>query len=444
MTRLIYLFYSLLLALGMLLTSPYWLYQILRHGKYRVGFLERMGRVPARLLRSADTPRVIWVHAVSVGEVLAVSGLVQEMRRKFPQHRVLVSTTTDTGQALARQRFGEAGVFYFPMDFAFAVWPYLRTVIPELIVLAETEFWPNFLRLAAASGAKIVVVNGRISDRSWPRYRRFRWAWEKTLANIDLFLAQTEQDCERLRTIGVSAERVRVTGNLKFDVSAPAPPPIFESLRQSLADENAGPVLVCGSTVEGEEPLLLSAFRKVRTEHSGAVMILAPRHPERFSEVADLMVTAGLPFLRRSEWNGEPLGGSILLLDSVGELAAIYALADIAFVGGSLVRRGGHNIIEPAQHGVAIVVGPHTENFRDVVSQFQSRDAVRIVRPEQLSRTLIDLLANEGERRALGQRAQQTVQSQMGATLRTTDALERLLVARQSAQPASAKAAHNP
>jgi len=445
MTCLIYFFYSLLLALVMLLSSPYWIYQVLRHGKYRAGFFERTGRIPARLLRNPHSQgkRLIWIHAVSVGEVLAVSGLVREMCRRFPEHRLVVTTTTDTGQALARTRFGEENVFYFPLDFAFAIRPYLRALRPELIVLAETEFWPNFLRLAYASGARIVVVNGRISDRSWPRYRRFRWALKKMLAQVELFLAQTEQDGDRLRTIGAPVERVQVTGNLKFDVAPAASPAILESLRQSLAATGSGLVLICGSTVEGEEPLLLSAFQDVKKRHPRAVLILAPRHPERFDEVGNLIAGAGSPCLRRSQWQGEALAGGVLLLDSVGELAAVYALADIAFVGGSLVPRGGHNIIEPAQHGVAIVVGSYTENFRDIVSLFQSRGAVAIVTPDELSPTFVRLLADETERRALGKRAQETAQAQTGATLRTLEALKKLLAASHSAQLVSAKAAHN-
>src|SRR5580692_4503770 len=209
----------------MLASSPYFLYQILRHGKYRRGFAERMGKVPARL-GSLDGARVIWIHAVSLGEVLAVNGLVGQLRRALPQHRILISTTTDTGQDLARKRFGEGNVFYFPMDFASAIRPYLQTLKPELVVLAETEFWPNFLRLSHASGARIAVVNARISDRSWPRYRRFRWALRRMLAQVDLFLAQTQEDSNRLQSIGADPQRVEVTGNLKFDVNLPPPSPI--------------------------------------------------------------------------------------------------------------------------------------------------------------------------------------------------------------------------
>jgi 3-deoxy-D-manno-octulosonic-acid transferase len=443
MSSLSYFLYSLVLAAGMVLSLPYWLYQILRHGKYRSGFTERMGRVPARLLTAQTASRrVIWVHAVSVGEVLAVSGLVEEMRRGFPEHHVLVTTTTDTGQELARARFGGGNVCYFPLDFAFAIRPYLRALQPELVVLAETEFWPNFLRLAHSSGARIAVVSARISDRSWPKYRRFRWALRKMLAHVDLLLAQTQEDRVRLESMGAPAGRVQVAGNLKFDVSPSAPPPIVETLRRSLVADSAGPVLVCGSTVEGEEPPLLKAFENIRVEHTRAVMILAPRHPERFDEVANLPQQLGIRSCRRSRWEGEALAGGVLLLDSIGELASLYALADVAFVGGSLVPRGGHNIVEPAQHGVAIVVGSHTENFRDIVALFQRRDAVRIVSLSEMPLTLIHLLANAAERETLGRRAEETMRSQMGATARTLKALKALLAANRDHRSISAQAAH--
>ncbi len=438
-----YFLYSFVLALGMLLSLPYWLYQVLRHGKYRRGFAERLGKIPARLLPpSSPAPirRIIWVHAVSVGEVLAVSGLIAEMRKALPQHRILLSTTTDTGQDLARKRFGAENVFYFPMDFAFAIRPYLQALRPELVVLAETEFWPNFLHLVHESGARIAVVNARISDRSWPHYQRFRWALRRMLVHVDAFLAQTQADAERLQSIGADPRRVRVPGNLKFDVNLPPPPAIVESLRHALATEGAGPVLVCGSTVEDEEPVLLKAFENVLVGHPRAVMILAPRHPERFDTVAILLQQLGMPHWRRSLWTSEKLAGGVLLVDSIGELAALYALADVAFVGGSLVPRGGHNIIEPAQHGVAIVTGNHTENFRDIVALFQSRDAVRIVGVSELPLTLMHLLDNDAERIALGRRAKETIQSQTGATSRTLEALQALLQDNQLR--ASAHAAH--
>jgi 3-deoxy-D-manno-octulosonic-acid transferase len=414
----------------MLVSLPYWLFQMARHGKYRKGLAERLGRLASRLQLPEQQQPAIWMHAVSVGEVLAVAGLVEELQRRFPEHRFFISTTTDSGQALARKRFGETNVFYFPMDFGFAIRSYLRALRPEMVVIAETEFWPNFIRLTHASGARIAIVNARISDQSWPGYRRFRALLRRLLADVDLFLTQTLADAARLQEIGASAERVRVAGNLKFDITVPAPPAIAESLRQSIAETAAGPVLVCGSTVDGEEALLLKAFENILVQYPRAVMILAPRHPERFPTVAELLERMSIRFCRRSAWSGEALTAGVFLLDSIGELAALYALADIAFVGGSLVPRGGHNIIEPAQHGVAIVVGNHTENFRDIVSLFESRSAVRIVGLAELPLVFLELLDNDAERIALGQRAAQTLRSQMGATVRVADELQALLARR--------------
>ena len=424
-----YLLYSALMAAGLLLSLPYWM--LARpHGKWREGLGERLGKVPERL-HAASTP-AIWVHAVSVGEVLAVSELVRRLRSRFPKYRVVVSTTTATGQNLAKAHFGDACVFYFPLDLAFAIRPYLSALRPQLIVLAETEFWPNFLRLAHASGARVAVVNARISDRSWPGYRRFRPVLRRVLQDVDLFLAQTAEDSSRLRDIGAPAERTQVSGNLKFDVTLPPAPPIVSDVRSSFLRAGGGPVIVCGSTVEGEEGLLLRAFENVLASHPKAIMILAPRRPERFNEVAGLLQQLGVRFWRRSSYSGDALAGGVFLLDTIGELASLYALADVAFVGGSLVPRGGHNIIEPAQHGVPIMVGNHTENFRDIISLFQSRDAVRVVGPAEFPLVLMDLLADQAERIALGGRGAQTLQSQMGATEKTLQALGRLLEAASS------------
>jgi 3-deoxy-D-manno-octulosonic-acid transferase len=420
-----YLLYSALLAIGLLVSLPYWLAQMLRQGKYRKGLRERLGAVPDRVKHPKQS--AIWIHAVSVGEVLAVTAVAAELKQRLPQYRIVVSTTTDTGQKLARDCFGEDNVFYFPLDFKFAIQPYLHCLHPELIVLAETEFWPNFLRLAHESGARVAVVNARISDRSWPGYRRFRWLLPRVLKNVDLFLAQTAEDARRLESIGAPAERVQAVGNLKYDIPSPAAPPVVASLRSALAQAGAGPVIVCGSTVEGEDPIFLAAFKNVLAIHPKAAMILAPRHPERFTVVAQALEHLGISFHKRSGWNGEPLAGAVLLLDTIGELSALYVLADVAFVGGSLVPRGGHNILEPAQRGVPILVGTHTENFRDIVALFQSRDAVRVVGPDEFLPVLMQLLSHPEERAALGRRAAETLRSQIGATQRTVDALVKLL-----------------
>jgi len=435
MYALMFAFYSALLALCLLLTLPYWLVQMMRHGKYRAGLRQRFGAVPPALAGRVERP-TIWIHAVSVGEVVASSAVIAALRQKFPSHRVLISTTTVTGQKLAAQRFGAENVFYFPLDFAFAVRPYFDALRPELVVVAETEFWPNFLRLAKRSGARIAIINCRISDRSLPGYKRFRF-WlpkllEKTLGNVDLFLAQAEEDRQRLIEIGAPATKIAVAGNLKFDVAPPPLPAMVASLRESFRRSRAGPVLVCGSTLDGEEGPLLSAFRNILAYDPNAVMVLAPRHPERFAEVANLVEKLGFRMWRRSLWgnengSGEPLAGGVFLVDSIGELAALYSLATVAFVGGSLVPRGGHNILEPALYGVPILTGNHYENFRDVINFFASRNAVRIVGLADLPLVLMELLENSGERETLGRNALAALEAQRGATTKTVAALLQLM-----------------
>lgn len=427
-----YQLYSALLAFFLSLTLPYWLVQMMRHGKYRAGLRQRFGSLPPALaVRNPGAYPTIWVHAVSVGEVIASCAVIAALRKKFPSHRVFISTTTSSGQKLATQRFGAGSVFYFPLDFAFAIRPYLEALRPQLIVVAETEFWPNFLRLAKKSGARIAVINCRISDRSLPGYKRFRF-WlpkllEKTLGNVDCFLAQSEEDRRRLIAIGAAESKVTVAGNLKFDVIPPPLPEVVASLRDAFVHSKADPILVCGSTLEGEEGSLLSAFRNILVDHPKAVLILAPRHPERFPEVAALIENLSFRIWRRSLWSGEPLAGGVFLVDSIGELATLYSLATVAFVGGSLVPRGGHNILEPALYGVPIVTGNHYDNFRDVVNFFASRNAVRIVGLAELPLVFMELIANAAERAALGTNALAALESQRGTTDRTVAALVQLM-----------------
>jgi 3-deoxy-D-manno-octulosonic-acid transferase len=419
-----YVFYSLLLACAALLSLPWWTVQMLRLGKYRSGLAERLGLVPARL--NDAQPGSIWVHAVSVGEVLAVSQLVNDLLRQHPDRQVVVSTTTATGQNLARQRFGANRVFYMPLDFGFAVRRYLNVLKPQLIVIAETEFWPNLLHLARKRQTSLAIVNARISDRSFPRYKRFKWFFGRVLSEADLFLAQTAEDAQRLRDIGALTERVRVSGNLKFDIRPNAQPELITGLRAAIGKDS--PVIVCGSTAEGEEEPLLEAFKAVQQQFPAALMILAPRHPERFERVAGLISAQGFVLLRRTQWQPPQLIRSgVFLLDSVGELAAVYELADIAFVGGSLVPTGGHNILEPAQYGAAILVGPHTFNFREIVSLFEQDGAVKAVTREALPAQFISLLEHTEERQRMGRLAKELFARHAGATRRTLEALEPLL-----------------
>src|SRR5690349_19541544 len=431
-----YAIYSILYALALLISLPYWLIGMARAGKYRAGLKERFGSVPARLLLPREAEKSIWVHAVSVGEVLAVSGLIGALKSEFPAMRILVSTTTLSGQELARQRFGAENVFYLPLDLPFAVDAFLRALRLAMLVLAETEFWPCLLHLAKSGGAQVAVVNARISDRSLPGYRRSRFLLHRVLENVDLFLAQTEADRARLISIGAPAERVSVAGNLKFDIKPPAESPLSRALRQVLTRDQR--TLVFGSTVEGEEALLIPCFKTVLKDFPQALMIIAPRHPERFDAVLELLRSSGINFWRRSAWRSTPVAGGALLLDTIGELASVYSLADIAFVGGSLVPRGGHNIVEPAQFAKPILIGPHYENFREIVRTFLAADAVRVVSADQLTDAIVRLLQTPHEAVQLGSRAWQVVEGGRGSTQRTLRSVRELLNGAPAAADVSA------
>ena len=424
--RSVYSLYSILLLFALVVSAPWWLLEMLRHGKYRAGLGERLGKVPDRL-RNQVAANTIWIHAVSVGEVLAISRVIADLKTQLPAWRIVVSTTTDTGQKLARERFGENNVFYFPIDLPFAVRAYLQALGPKLLVLAESEFWPNLLHWARLSGAAVAVVNARVSDRSLPRYLRFQKLLRPVLQKVQLFLAQSEEDARRLVRMGAPAERVQVSGNLKFEVKPPVRPPIAAAFAAIKREEN-GPLLVAGSTLDGEEAMLLEMFRQVLSRYPKAVLVLAPRHPERFDVVASQLELSGLRCQRRSQWKAEkPIAGGIFLLDSIGELASLYEFANVAFVGGSLAPRGGHNVLEAAQFGTPILVGPHTENFRDIVNVFRDADALRVVTPQSLTATVLQLLEDPHERAALGHRAFEVMRSQRGATGRTVSALLELL-----------------
>ncbi|GGG96165.1 3-deoxy-D-manno-octulosonic acid transferase [Silvibacterium dinghuense] len=415
-----FLLYSVALTIVLLLSAPFWLLRMATSGKYREGLGERLGRIPKRLRAPAPGQPVVWLHAVSVGETLAAGSLILRLRSSLPGYRIVVSTTTRTGQKLAREKFGADSVFYFPLDFAFAVRAWLRFLRPRLIVLLESEFWPRMLHECGRMHVPIAVVNARISDRSWPRYQRLRWLWRPLLAPFALTLAQSEQDAERLMAIG--AGHVEVAGNLKFDIRVRQEASVTTALRRVLTSGQL--VVVCGSTLEGEEELLLNA---VPPE---AIVILAPRHPERFATVAQLLRRRDARWIRRSEWVTAPSPlkpGSVFLLDSIGELASVYSLATIAFVGGSLVQAGGHNPLEPAQFAVPIVMGPHYENFRAIVELLRSLDAIRVAPASTLKAMLAELLSYPDEAAAMGERARAIFDAEAGGTDRTLARLLALL-----------------
>jgi 3-deoxy-D-manno-octulosonic-acid transferase len=415
----------MVLAFGL----PYWLLMMATNGKYREGLSERLGWVPDRL-REGDSRKTIWVHAVSVGEVLAASRLVNELSACAPHYRVLLSTTTQTGQRLARERTGPNHAFYFPLDFPWIVRRYLRTLDPVLLVLVETEFWPNLLTACRRSSIPVAVVNGRISDRSLPRYLRLRSIWKQILSGISIVMAQSEEDAKRLKAIGAPSGRVSFAGNLKFDVRSAEPAAITTMLREKLAPGTR--VVVCGSTLDGEEEILLDAFQQLLKTFPDCVMILAPRHPERFARVAGLLKNRKERFVRRSNWMKRPAKikpGTVILLDSIGELASVYALASVAFVGGSLVPGGGHNPLEPAQFAVPVVMGTHYANFRAIIDTLLQAEALKLATKETLVPMLENLLTDVDAANALGVRALEVFHHQSGATGRAVTALLGLLPA---------------
>jgi 3-deoxy-D-manno-octulosonic-acid transferase len=366
-----------------------------------------------------------------VGEVLAVSRLVKALDASLPEYFIAVSTTTRTGQALAYEYFGRERVFYCPLDLLWAVRAYLNTLKPRLLVLAETEFWPNLLNGCFRRGIPVVVVNARISDRSWPRYQMLRRVWKPILGRISCVLAQSETDAERLKAIGCLPERVSVAGNLKFDVRATEEAGATRLLK---AQAKGLRLIVAGSTLDGEEDALLDMWPQLLEADPQLALVLAPRHPERFATVAAILRGSKFNWIQRSDWpserSGAPrilLSGEIVLLDTIGELASVYSLAAIAFVGGSLVPAGGHNPLEPAQFGVPIVMGPHYANFRAITDDLRAHDAVRIVEKENLTKGLLDLLCDRPAAEAMGVRALEVFASQAGATERTLRALQAVL-----------------
>jgi 3-deoxy-D-manno-octulosonic-acid transferase len=424
-------FYNLALMVGLAVSAPWWLWKMATTHKYREGLLERLGRVPQALAGLSRERHLIWLHAVSVGEVLAVSRLIGELDRDFPGCRLVVSTTTRTGQTLAQERFGRERVFYCPLDLPWAVRAYLNALQPRLLILAETEFWPNLLSSCFRRGIPVVVVNARISDRSWPRYRMLGVLWKPFLSRMSRVLAQSGTDAQRLKAIGCQPERVSVVGNLKFDVRA-AEEAEATRLLKTLAPGLR--FLVAGSTLQGEETMLLEAWPLLLAADPQLVLVLAPRHPERFAAVAALLDRFHISWVRRSDWRSQPAEslqplnpGQIVLLDTIGELASVYSLASVAFVGGSLIPAGGHNPLEPAQFGVPIVMGPHYFNFRAIVDDLLMHHALHVATGVNLAVVLVGLLQNSAATKGMGERARQVFDQQAGATARTVKTIQELL-----------------
>ena len=417
-----HLLYSAAIVCYALSMSPRLLYEAVRHGKYVGTVRERWGHLPDGV-DPGGRPS-IWIHAVSVGEVQAARTLIPGLRDRYPGHRLWLSTTTRTGRAVAAGIEAVDGLFYFPLDLPPAVDRVLDRVRPALFVAVDTELWPNLLRRCARRGVRTMLVNGRISDRSYPRYRLVRRWFRRVLADVDRCCAQSGESARRLVDLGAPADRVVTTGNLKFD-ALPAPLPAAaardDDLARSLGLVPDRPVLMAASTHPGEEEPVLDAFRRLRAGEPGLALVIAPRHPERGDEVAALATARGLTAVCRSRLPADGAGrADVVVLDTVGELAALFPAATVVFVGGSLVPVGGHNVIEPAAWGRPVVFGPHMENFAEVAELFIAhRAARRVSRAEELEPSVAELLADPRKRAELGAAARSLVEANRGAAARS-------------------------
>lgn len=405
--------------------SPVLLYHAVVRGKYREGWAEKLrGELP----RCDGEIPTMWLHAVSVGEVLQLEPLLCQLKAERPDWRFVITTTTTTGLQVARQKYPDDVVCYAPLDFSWAVRKAMRRINPQVIVLIELEIWPNLLAVATSSDVPVLLVNGRISAKSYRRYRRAKPLLKSTFARLTRAAVQTDEYAHRLCDLGVPAERIHVTGSIKFDrVDTTRCAALTQELRRCFDIAENETVLIAGSTQYPEEEIALRVYRRLLPRFPALRLILVPRHKERFDEVAALVEREGFSLIRRSRpkhsnaCDGMPRVG---LLDTLGELSACWGLADVAFVGGSLTRRGGQNMIEPAGYGAAVLFGPNTHNFKDVVEMLLSRDAACVVRSEtEFGETVGRLLNDREAAGAMGRRAQDFVLGQQGATARTVSVM---------------------
>jgi 3-deoxy-D-manno-octulosonic-acid transferase len=421
----VYRAYSFILSLAFALAFPFYLWRDRKGGRYRRTFRERWGRLPADL--PVPSPPTLWIHAVSVGEALTARPLVRALKARFPGQQIFFSTTTVTGAAVVEKDSGGAdGRFFAPFDFRGPVRRALERVQPSLLVLVETELWPNLIHEARRRGTRIAIVNGRLSPRSFARYRRLRSWLRHVLGEVDLFLMQGDAHAQRILHLGAPPARVRVSGNLKYDVAEAETPPALARLVP--AGTPASPLWIAGSTVDGEEPLVLQAFAAARARHPTLRLLLVPRHPERFAEAAALAAAAGWTVTRRSALAGAWTEGEVLVLDTLGELPRLYAQASVVFVGGSLVPMGGHNVMEAAAAARPVIVGPHMENFQEAAFELRRAGALlEVATAEALAIQVDRLLADPGRSAEIGRRAREVVDQNRGALQLTVDALAEFL-----------------
>ncbi|NOY52863.1 MAG: 3-deoxy-D-manno-octulosonic acid transferase [Deltaproteobacteria bacterium] len=425
----IYFFYNLLTTVVVVLGLPFFLIKLITTPKYRPGAAQRLGFYPKEAAEKLRGREVLWIHAVSVGEVIAALPLMRELRRRYPERKIALTTVTATGNRIARAQAKEADVIlFFPFDLKPIVGKAIRLTHPALFILIETEIWPNCIHALFKKKIPSLVVNGRISRNSFSGYRRIRFLMSRVLPEITAFSMQTKEDARRIIALGAPPERVRNTGNIKFDITAN--PLTGEEARQIRNDyllPPEGPIFIAGSTHPGEEEIIIKIYRQRRKVHPDLTLILAPRHPERCSEVEEHLRTAGLSYQKRSH---PETGKEVLLLDTVGELSRLYGIATVAFVGGSLIPHGGHNILEPAVYGVPALFGPHMENFPEISKIMKERrGGIECDGAEQLGKTLEELLNDPGKRKIIGRAGRTIIEENQGALEQTLTLIDQQLTA---------------
>jgi 3-deoxy-D-manno-octulosonic-acid transferase len=428
-----YLLYSLLLTLGFIILLPRFILDAFRSGKYVTGLGQRLGNLP---LLKHNQESIIWLHCVSVGEARAAQSLARALCERFPAATLVVSTTTVTGQKVARDVFGKhaRAVFYFPIDWAWTVRRALRAIKPSAVLIMETELWPRMFRECRKQEIPIALVNGRISDKSFRRYKLIPSFIRRVLNDLTLAMMQSAEDADRIRDLGLAGAKIIVSGNLKFDSASSAPnAELAAALRERFGFDQKRPLIVAASTHAPEEAMVIKAFKTLRQAQPGTRLLIAPRHPERFGEVADLLQGSNLSWSRRSgPRTSDDETSEVILLDSIGELGAVFSLAQLVFVGGSLTPHGGHNVLEPSAQGVCTITGPFTHNFAAITETMLDENAL-IQLPEssdlaaELASVFTQLLADKTRRLEIGARARLVCQRNQGTTERTVEMIAQIL-----------------
>jgi len=416
-----YFLYSFVLTLSCVFYFPLYFFKLKVAKGESLYLKERLGMT---LPPNSHTERSVWIHAVSVGEVLSLQKLIRDLKERHPEFKIYFSSLTNTGLRIAQERLvGVDKVFFIPLDFRWIVKKFFRILKPEYFILAESEFWPNLLREAKKHTKGVLLINGRISAQSFKRYFRFRFFFRRILKNIDYFSVQTEREKNCLEKIGVQKNCIEVSGNLKTEVVLPSFTEIeVDQYKENLNIFKGNKVILAGSTRKGEEEKLIEAFAQARKEKENIVFILAPRHPERAREIEELLKKFSFKVKRRSEIKSDQTW-DVLILDALGELSRLYSLCDIAFIGGSLIPWGGQNLLEPAFYGKPIFFGPHMENFKELADRFVQDDAARVVKTQEDVKQIF-LLSDNEETLKMGGKARELLSQFQGVTERTLNRID--------------------